>query len=443
MSMVTKIVLVFLSFSGTICEVLAFLPSPQNLTLQTLNTQYILRWQWEQQSRANQNVTFNAQYLPKYMIRRKKQDWTSVCNATSDLHCDFTESRLHYQGLYVLRVRAECAEENSEWIQIEFFPDQDANLGPPSKVEVFPENGMLRVWISDPLMSNNKSMRETLMPSLYFLIQYWKQSQNVDGTRILKTANNEVALVDLQPWTVYCVRVRSNFDFYNKTSLFSPVLCRKTSGQIPVWVLILVGCPVLAGLLYGLYKSTPRIKSTFFPSAQLPNSMCPCDSSGTDWSRLLSAEMRAESFCEKLEVCSEVAPPEIVAPPAPPVHSHQSSRDSGVYSTGEGSGQQAGHSGPLDVTSEQIGAATVPVKLAERGVDSGLGRIGSAPAGDSMNALVLSAPPRTLRWFERGVVRPGPRRDDGSTSCLLLPPSKLTRARTALNPSAQSKTSNS
>ncbi|KAJ8350892.1 hypothetical protein SKAU_G00260220 [Synaphobranchus kaupii] len=381
MNVISGFVLVVLSFLEIVFEVSAILPSPHNLTLQTLNTQYILRWEWEQQTLANQNITFTAQFLPAYKIRRKKQDWKLVCNTTLDTHCDFTNSQLHYQGIYLLRVRADCGGESSEWVQKEFCPHEDANLGPPSKVEVFPGNGLLRLWISDPLTSNNKSMREKLLPSLYFLIQYWRQSQTVvEDIRVLETSQNDVTLVNLQSRTTYCVTVRSHIDFYNKTSQFSPVLCMKTTGQIPVWLVILVVLPVLVVLSISLYRSFPLIKSTFFPSAQLPDSMCPCDSYGPDWSRLLAPETQVEVFC-KVEVCPKAIPPEVQTLPAPPDcpgHSHQGSRDSGMYSTEGGTGQ-------LGVASGQMGVATGQVKLAERGLDSGIGRISSAPSGDSLN----------------------------------------------------------
>ncbi|KAG5833748.1 hypothetical protein ANANG_G00279170 [Anguilla anguilla] len=385
MNMVAEFVLVVLSFLQSASEVSAILPSPHNLSLQTLNTQYILKWEWEQQTPANQSVTFTAQYLHTFKIVRKKQDWTLVCNATLDMQCDFSHSQMHYLGNYVLRVRADSAGESSEWVQTsEFCPDQDGDLGPPSKVEVVPGNGLLRVWISDPLTSNNKSMRETLLPSLYFFIQYWKQTKNgVEGSRVLRTSNNEVTLLNLQSWTTYCVRVRSHFDFYNKTSHFSPALCMKTTGQVPAWLVILALCLVLAALFFGLYRSLPLIKSTFFPSAQLPVSMYPCDSSGPDWAHLLAAETPVEVFCEKLEVCPKEMPPETQALPDPPRHSHQGSHDSGVYSSSEGSGQLGGASEQTDMASGQMGVATGQVNLAARGLDSGIGRIGSAPGGDS------------------------------------------------------------
>ncbi|XDV31430.1 hypothetical protein PO909_034116 [Leuciscus waleckii] len=38
---------------------------PQNLSVQSLNTQYVLRWDWadDQQSAINGTLTFTAQYL--------------------------------------------------------------------------------------------------------------------------------------------------------------------------------------------------------------------------------------------------------------------------------------------------------------------------------------------------------------------------------------------
>ncbi|XP_061081517.1 interferon alpha/beta receptor 1a-like [Conger conger] len=381
---------VFLLAVISFCEGSAIFPSPHNLAVQSLNTQYILKWQWEPQTPPSQSVTFTAQYLHKFKIKRKKQDWKSVCNATLDTQCDFSLAQLHYQGTYVFRVKADCAGESSEWAQTEFCPDQDANLGPPSKLQVFRGNGLLRILISDPLNSNNKSMREILLPSLYFYIQYWKHSENlVEGSQFLTTSNNDVTLVDLQSWTTYCVRVRCHFDFYNKTSHFSPVVCVKIEGQIPIWLVILASCLVLAALTFGLYRCIPLFKSTFFPSTQLPASMYLCTAEpGLDLSHLLAIEAQVDVFCEKLEVHPKVVPPEMPPLPHSPGHSHEGSCDSGMYSNGEGSGEQGGApdwtggsdllgviSESMGVASGQTGVATKQGNPAESGVDSGIGRM--------------------------------------------------------------------
>ncbi|KAJ8386797.1 hypothetical protein AAFF_G00167460 [Aldrovandia affinis] len=327
------------------CEASAILPSPQNVTVQTLNTQYILRWQWDQQPPANQTVNFTAQYQHKFKLRKRKREWTSVCSETLDTQCDFTGCNLHYKGIYLLQVRASSAGESSEWVEKEFYPDQDAALGPPSKVEVTPGDGLLRLSISDPLTSDNASMT-LLLPKMYYLVQYWKQARGaLEEIKVLKTSNNDVTLPTLRAWTTYCVRVRSQNDFYNKSSHFSPVQCLDTAGHIPAWLVILIMALVVALLSYPIFRCLLVIKSTFFPSSQLPLSIYLCNSiASSDWPHLLAPGSQVEEFCEKLNVCPKVAPPKTPALyncPAPNLdtssQSYHGSQDSGVYSTEEGS----------------------------------------------------------------------------------------------------------
>ncbi|KAG7463675.1 hypothetical protein MATL_G00179100 [Megalops atlanticus] len=382
-----------LAFLAHAYKVSAVLPSPQNLTLQTLNTQYILRWQWDQGLCGNQAATFTAQYLAKYKLHVKKRSWESVCTNTLDTQCDFTGSNLHYLGIYMLRVRARCAGENSEWVQIEFCPQKHANLGPPSKVEVTSGIRLLEVQISDPLTSTNGSMKE-IYPDMYYLIMYWKYSKSsVKSYEHIETSNKLVTLTNLEPWTMYCMRVQSRYDFYKKASHFSPTQCQQTTGQTPFWQIFLwfLASLVLCflGVLlpsYASLRSYRVIKATFFPSYQLPSNIQEylCDSSpGSDRPRLLTPESEVEVCCERLDVCPVVVLPEIHALPDPPAseqdtsrHSRQGSGDSGVYSE-EGSGQTG------TVATAGSKQASEQVKMVEMGTDPGSERLISAPCGPS------------------------------------------------------------
>ncbi|KAG9329705.1 hypothetical protein JZ751_030022, partial [Albula glossodonta] len=151
MEVVFRAALLALLFLVNVFKVSAWLPHPHNVSLQTLNTH-------------------------KFKLKRKKRDWRSVCQSTEDWQCDFTGCDLHYLGVYVLRVRATCAEQRSQWVQLEFCPDKQAHLGPPSRVEVISGPELLEVRVSDPLTSRNTSMKD-FYPDLYYLIQYWKHAQ--------------------------------------------------------------------------------------------------------------------------------------------------------------------------------------------------------------------------------------------------------------------------
>ncbi|KAK9970058.1 hypothetical protein ABG768_028192 [Culter alburnus] len=220
-----------LLLSLSVVTALGDLSRPQNLSLQTLNTQYVLHWDWadDQQTAVNGTLTFTAQYLSVLQSRKAahKQKWRTVCADVSERHCDFTDAGLNYWGIYYLRVRANTAQWFSSWTNISFCPDRDADLGPPSSVKLTSVKGDLEIVIADPLSSTNESMK-TLAPDMHYLIQYWKKPEDYKKGKVLKTKNNVVTLSELDGSTWYCVRVQSCCDFYNKTSVFSDTHCTRT-----------------------------------------------------------------------------------------------------------------------------------------------------------------------------------------------------------------------
>ncbi|KAJ8379145.1 hypothetical protein AAFF_G00230570 [Aldrovandia affinis] len=369
-----------------------------------------------QRCSGSQNATFTVQYLPKFRQKFKPVVWNPACPKTSDMHCDLTGCDLHYLGVYLLRVRASCVGQNSVWVQLEFCPDRHANLGPPSGVLLIPGVELLDLHISDPLTSKNTSMKE-YYSDLYYHILYWKYAAtDVADYRRLNTSNNVVTLDNLEPWTVYCVRVQSRYNYYNKISSFSDQQCQQTTGTTPFWLIFLwfLASLVLCFLCvlvpsYGLLKFYRLVKVTFFPSYQLPDNIQEylCDSSpASDRPRLLTPESEVEVCCDNLDVCPVVIVPEIHAPPdavvpppssdpdAPPRHSRQGSGDSGVYSTEGGSGQ-LGSAGAVGVGTGAELVTMVPMRA-----ESGTEMLSSAPGGRGLKCH----PPNPSIWAAEDVL---------------------------------------
>ncbi|KAL1277344.1 hypothetical protein QQF64_024017 [Cirrhinus molitorella] len=205
---------------------------PENVSVDSLNTRYVLRWDWPHETAANQTVTFTAQYITERDLEKQSYGkyWTTVCDDILEHRCDFTRAELHYHILYVLRVRANTSQQSSGWVQIRFCPDVQAALGPPSSVKLKSVKGGLEVNITDPLSSNNQSMK-TLLKNLSYLIQYWRRSEGPQTAKDLETKNNVVTLTDLDRQTWYCVRVQSHENYYDKNSVFSDTHCTRTEGD--------------------------------------------------------------------------------------------------------------------------------------------------------------------------------------------------------------------
>ncbi|KAF3695200.1 Interferon alpha/beta receptor 1a Membrane-associated type I interferon receptor [Channa argus] len=329
----------------------AELAPPQNVSLITLNTNYTLSWDWPQ----SHAVTFTTQYVGKYKLKSKKiLKWFTACEETSRMSCDLTPLQLHYLGIYVLRVRANANGSHSNWEMKEFCPDIDAALGPPTAVRLARAGGDLDVYISDPLTSTNISMKDHIA-TLYYHILYWENSADIQVQSLSKSANL-VTLPNLKPWTWYCVKVQSRYDFYNKSSSFTSPLCMQTEGDTPWWqiFLIFLGSLILWFLvmllsLYSFFWCYKIIKKTFFPSVSLPSPLKKDLDPDSDIPYLLPRDAESELLFVKVTVCAESTMLEIHNPCPETLlmsqsdlepdsrHNRQdssSSEDSGVYSTG-------------------------------------------------------------------------------------------------------------
>uniref|UniRef100_A0A672RHD9 Interleukin 10 receptor, beta n=1 Tax=Sinocyclocheilus grahami TaxID=75366 RepID=A0A672RHD9_SINGR len=144
---------------------------PENVSVDSLNTRYVLRWDWPHETAANQTVTFTLFQTLNYVM---KLIWRK--SIVLEHRCDFTGAELHYNDLYLLRVWANTSQQSSGWVQIRFCPDKHAALGPPSSLKLSSIKGDLEIIITDPLSSTNQSMKTLLNDRLSYLIQYWRRS---------------------------------------------------------------------------------------------------------------------------------------------------------------------------------------------------------------------------------------------------------------------------
>uniref|UniRef100_A0A673IC81 Interferon alpha/beta receptor 1a-like n=1 Tax=Sinocyclocheilus rhinocerous TaxID=307959 RepID=A0A673IC81_9TELE len=243
---------------------------PENVSVDSLNTRYVLRWDWPHETAANQTVTFTAQYL------RNEKYWTSVCVNVLEHRCDFTGA-IHYKISFLLRVWANTSQQSSGWVQISFCPDEHAALGPPSSLKLSSVKGDLEIIITDPLSSTNQSMKTLLNDRLSYRIQYWRRSEEPQKAKDLETKNNLVMLTELDRQTWYCVRVQSRDGSHKKSSVFSDTHCTRTEGQMPYWqiflyfLISLLLSFLLVLLNFCFYKMITLLKNTFCPAIQLPD----------------------------------------------------------------------------------------------------------------------------------------------------------------------------
>ncbi|XP_062955842.1 interleukin-10 receptor subunit beta [Cynocephalus volans] len=241
---------------------LGMVPPPENVGMNSVNFKNILRW--ESPAFSKGNLTFTAQY-------QSYRGFQDICMSTALTECDF--SNLSKYGDHILRVRAEFADEHSDWVNITFCPVDDTIIGPPGmQVEALANSLHLRFL--SPKIDNEPetwTMRN-IYNSWTYNVQYWKNGTD-KKFQITPQYDSEI-LRNLEPWTTYCVQVQAFLLDWNKTGEWSEPVCEQTTSDdtMPSWLaailllasvfavfLVLLGC---SALLWCIYKKTKYIFST-------------------------------------------------------------------------------------------------------------------------------------------------------------------------------------
>uniref|UniRef100_H3A002 Interferon alpha and beta receptor subunit 1 n=1 Tax=Latimeria chalumnae TaxID=7897 RepID=H3A002_LATCH len=311
-------------------------PCPKNLHFEAVNRRYILKWDCD----SNLNITFTVQYQSAFCSsseRAYSRGWKTVsgCERVTAMQCECS-SELFYLANYYVRVRVENHSAVSAWSkELNFIPQKDGVLGPPTKVEVEPGEGRLDIRIWDPVDHENKSMRAFMVFS--YRVLFWKNTSD-PVVKVNETKQTTLILSGLEPLTVYCLKVQA-VTVINKTGHFSPVHCQSTTaeGRIPIWLTVIVvlvsmiGFFIISVLCFFctlfLYRG---IKYTFFPSYSLPSNIQEILYKSSQNIPFLN--LQPEQCCDRVCVVSEQTGQILNESRDCNKHRRQPSRDSGHYS---------------------------------------------------------------------------------------------------------------
>ncbi|XP_069744896.1 interleukin-10 receptor subunit beta-like [Narcine bancroftii] len=248
--------------------------TPKNVTVDSYNMKHIVKWNPDVLQLGP--VTYSVQFQGNFE-RTTKENWTEVFNCASiaKTECDLLDS-LAFFAKYYLRVRTEHESATSEWVEAKpFCPYKDTVIGPPS-VSVMSDAGVLHVTISDPVHEDGRSLR-FYFQDLAYIVFYWEKNEN-DNIHNLTTRSSTV-LLDLQPWTTYCLRVQAFLAELSKQTLPSQVSCypvtanakrrAKEAAQILFITLLAVFVITLGCFLIVIY-SCRTVKYLIYPSYRLP-----------------------------------------------------------------------------------------------------------------------------------------------------------------------------
>ncbi|NXM78628.1 INAR1 protein, partial [Serilophus lunatus] len=322
-----------------------------NLRVQGLNMKFQLHWETEYQ----QPVSYNVQYLLGYLKRFTEDysgSWQGVpsCGDLRGTQCDVSPA-MNTSGSYYLRVLAR-GQGNTSCLSRELRVDplQANEIGPPG-VKLDSSETLLHILISPPGGAEDEAMRDSYV--LSYRILYWKNSSNDEEEPQVKETKQTVATVgDLQPGSLYCVRVQALAEPFNKSSAYSQEQCIHTPAEKTfrlvilatfmgaLFVVLLVALP----LVFILYQAYSKVKYVFFPSCQPPLNI---EGFGGE----LSTHTYLATMEEPVENCSII---ESMVTEGNEMnsgackHSKQSSRDSGNYSNGDNTSRSKGSEETLE-----------------------------------------------------------------------------------------------
>ncbi|KAG7463676.1 hypothetical protein MATL_G00179110 [Megalops atlanticus] len=215
----------------TTAAVLATVPEPKNVTVTSVNFGVVL--EWESPRDAPGNLTYSAEFWIY------SSGFTPGYRNINKTRCDFTKYLTAF-GLYKFRVRAELQEETSPWVETpEFSIDKHTHIGAPT-VKLISKEGNIEMEIQDPDMRIRK-LRD-VYSKVSYNIRYWKEDEADEVSMLNDQPQNRVVLLQLEPWTRYCVQAQVYIPFPEKSGEFSKAMCETstTDGKVKPWVTALV-----------------------------------------------------------------------------------------------------------------------------------------------------------------------------------------------------------
>ncbi|KAI1899095.1 hypothetical protein AGOR_G00057960 [Albula goreensis] len=252
-------------FSSTYAADTTALARPENVRVESVNADCVLRWSPGSRS---QTVEYAVQYNDEAV-----QNWMDVegCSPTAATHCNITSIRIFsFYITYSLRVRAQHANLTSAWAQApDFTAVTQTRLGPPN-VSLSGLPNFLTVKITDP------SPNIKLLDNVEYRLLYWEE--NAEPKEEFFEEGSAVTLENLKAGVKYCVQV--NYLLYTTHHVPSDPVCTVIpesedetafrNALAAALVVILLGLTAIVCLVFG-FKKQDRIKALLQAPIRLPD----------------------------------------------------------------------------------------------------------------------------------------------------------------------------
>ncbi|XP_018104378.1 interferon alpha/beta receptor 1 isoform X2 [Xenopus laevis] len=248
-------------------------PYPENVTIDALNTNYMLKWDWDDS--LYPNVTFSVEMVAEGAF---SDGWKQVngCENISMLHCDV--SSIYIFGTYNFRIAASFDNKNRTLSRaLRFHPLQDTTIGPPSDMSTELLATMLQIKLLEPKAFHNNYLKNTC--DWEYNLIYWKDSKSDREEKSVKEKLGRFA-IEVESSTTYCMKACVECQDSKRRGLFSKKQCITTgAGARTVWSVgigigFLVSIVVSAVVVYLCACPFKRyIRHIFYPAGKLPSSI--------------------------------------------------------------------------------------------------------------------------------------------------------------------------
>ncbi|XP_078265755.1 interleukin-10 receptor subunit beta-like isoform X2 [Rhinoraja longicauda] len=252
-------------------------PAPKNVIVDSYNMKHVVKWDPDVFQLGP--VTYSVQFQGNFE-RRTRDNWTDAlnCTRTVETECDLLDS-LAFYATYHLRVRMEYEGGTSEWVELNpFCPYKDTLIGPPS-VEVLSDAGVLHVRISDPVREDGITLRFNYQDIAYDVF-YWEKNDNGNTEVYNVTASSSTVLLNLKPWTTYCLKIQASLSDPVKQGLPSPVYCSAVTADakrraievvLVLFVTLIAVLVTTLGCFFFVRYVRKVVKHLMYPSYSLPD----------------------------------------------------------------------------------------------------------------------------------------------------------------------------
>ncbi|KAM8976996.1 interferon gamma receptor 2-like [Pelodytes ibericus] len=246
------------------------LPAPENVNIYSYNLEQQLRWDPVPTPADLPPVTYTVQYKSYWQL---DDEYIDLCVNITETHFVFT-NKIKLVWKVILRVRAELGHLASSWTQTPAFQaTKDTKIGPVKALTLYAykeEHCTLYVRFESPLPQNAEQKPPW---TLEYELSVWKKTSSLKKNQTI--AQTSQRLVDLDPWTEYCVQVTA-FTYHIEGETSKPV-CHFTTGPAltaggytALVLSIIIVCSITLGCAFLMYKHRTVVKSWLNEPLQIP-----------------------------------------------------------------------------------------------------------------------------------------------------------------------------